>query len=148
MTRARRRGLIAIAVALLIGGRWWVTRPRSGIEPGLIGRWSVVESTSFPYAGEVELRGDGHAVWFDEPVTRKALWRAEGDELTFLFLSDGWKSRSIVQGLLLISDPFVKYGLHYTVRRVSPDQMVLSGPRESARADAAVTLQRVEESPP
>lgn len=143
--KARKPILIAMLIVIgLVGGAWWLTRPR--LDQRFVGRWRVSDSTSIPGGGEVEFGGDGHAAWIDDLTTRQAFWRVDGDELAILFLGDGWRSRTMVQGLMLLSDPFTGYGLHYSVRHISPDQVVLSGPRESGRANAVITLQRVETS--
>jgi hypothetical protein len=45
--RSRRFAITAIIVVVLLGGLWWLTRPR--IDPRFVGRWQWFDLSPFPY---------------------------------------------------------------------------------------------------
>jgi hypothetical protein len=109
MNRPRHRLLIAAAIVVaLIGGLWWLTRPR--IDPRFVGTWEIYESS---YSNSDDFRGEKpeqSVIFTDDGLTRpqtEFLDEADSDEAEMLWRVDSSRGILVLSEKLTPIDQFI-----------------------------------------
>ncbi len=102
-----------------------------------VGHWRVVESSSFPRAGSLELHRNGSAEIAEfQNSPFGAVWKTHGDILEITLIS-----RKLPE-LEEVADPGLSWRLKWKIARSEPNRLSLEGPINSNWPQGQVILVR------
>jgi len=83
-----RRPVVLGGICVLALGAIVAFRFAASTEQCLVGSWRIIDSSSFPKAGVLELRGDGSASLTEfQDTPYAAVWKSTGDHLQVTLIS-------------------------------------------------------------
>lgn len=132
-----RRPVVLGAIALVALGSIASYRFAACTEECLIGTWRITDSSSFPKAGRLELRGDGSAMlteFLDTPYS--AVWKSTGDHLQVTLVS---RKRPDLEAP---ADGGLSWRLQWKILEKTPEGIRLEGPVNGNWPSGQVSLVR------
>lgn len=131
------RTLVLGAVLALVAGLALKTLFVASPDKCFVGQWRVAESSSFPKAGTIELRGDGSARLTEfQDTPYGAVWKTRDDLLEVTLVSR--KRPDLEDG----ADPGLSWRLQWRIVERNPQTLRLEGPINGNWPQGRVTLTR------
>ena len=124
--------VVVIAIGSAIGWRFLAST-----ESCLVGSWRVMESTSFPKAGTLELKPDGAAILTEfQESPYAAIWKSTREHLEVTLVS---RSRPDLEEPV---DPGLSWRLQWKILEKTPDVLRLEGPVNGNWPSGLISLAR------